>query len=94
MVRPRHDLIVLQGDRGRLQFDRFVSPQHGGSLLLQAGGERRHIAPEGPGSYDAQLAHVVEVMSGRASPLTGGADSIANMRVLDRMRQLAGMPIA
>jgi predicted dehydrogenase len=93
MLAPRHDEIVLVGERGRLRLSAFVSPQNGGRLQLTAPGSDLDEAAEGPSSYDAQLAHLVDVMSGAARPLTGGPDAIANMAVLDAVRLAAGMTI-
>jgi predicted dehydrogenase len=93
MTRPRRDDIVIEGEAGSLRLANFVSPQRGGELtLVTAAGETTQTA-EGPGSYDAQLAHVVEVMRGAAEPLTGGADAVANMTIIDAMRRAVGMAI-
>jgi len=94
MSGPRRDHIVLEGERGTLRLDNFVAPQNGGRLTLTTAEGEQAWAAEGPGTYDAQMAHVVAVMQGRAQPLTGGADAVANMQVIDRMRLLGGMPIA
>lgn len=93
MRSERRDWIVLRGDRGDLKLERFVSPQMGGRLTLTTAAGVETQAASGPGSYDAQLAHVVEVMAGQAAPLTGGADAVANMAGLDALRRAVGMSI-
>ena len=45
----------------------------------------------GETTYDHQLAHVMDVLAGRAKPLTGGADAVANMRVIDAIYRAAGL---
>ena len=54
------------------------------------GGETVEHPVDGPSTYEAQLAHVVDVMAGKARPLTGGADAIANMAAIDAIYKLAG----
>jgi predicted dehydrogenase len=93
MIKARRDEIVIEGEAGSLRLESFVSPQRGGKLTLTtAAGEATEVA-QGPGSYDAQLAHVVEVMRGHAAPLTGGADAVATMRIIDALRRAVGMTI-
>jgi len=93
MSGPRQDWIVLQGELATLRLERFVSPQHGGVLSLTDARGVHEEPAHGPASYDAQLAHVVEVMRGETEPLTGGADAVANMTVIDALRQAVGMPV-
>jgi hypothetical protein len=38
-----------------------------------------------------QLRHVIEVIEGRAAPLTGGDDAIGNMRAIDAIYRAAGL---
>jgi predicted dehydrogenase len=93
MTRPRRDDILIEGEAGGLRLTNFVSPQRGGRLtLVTAAGETTETA-QGPGSYDAQLDHVIEVMRGAAQPLTGGADAVANMKIIDAVRRAVGMTI-
>jgi predicted dehydrogenase len=89
----RRDFVVLHGERGQLRLERFASPQAGGRLSLTTAAGVVEEEASGPSSYAAQLAHVVEVMAGRAEALTGGADAVANMAVLDTLRQAVGMQI-
>ncbi len=93
MVGPRRDEIVLVGEAGELTLEAFVAPQNGGRLRLRTEAGLRVEEASGPSSYDAQLEHVVQVMAGEASALTGGVDAIANMAVLDTLRRDAGMSV-
>ncbi len=93
MRSERRDWIILRGERGELKLERFVSPQNGGRLTLTTAAGVQAEPASGPGSYDAQLAHVVEVLAGRAEPLTGGVDAVANMAGVDALRRAVGMEI-
>ena len=78
--------IVVTGERGRIEVRNFILPQRGAEARLIADGRETSIAIEGASTYAAQLDHVIDVMRGRAPPLTGGADAIANMRAIDAIR--------
>ena len=69
----------------------FVSPQNGGRFVLTTSAGTREELASGPPSYDAQLDHVAKVLAGESQPLTGGADAVANMAVIDAMRTAAGV---
>jgi predicted dehydrogenase len=73
--------------------ERFVAPQEGGRLTLIDGRGEHHEPAHGPSSYEAQLAHVAAVMRGEVQPLTGGADAVANMTILDALRRAVGMDV-
>jgi len=86
MLAPRNDWIEIEGSNGSLRMNRFVSPQYGGNLVLTTAKGSIVEEPSGPSTYAAQLDHVVEVFRGRAEPLTGGADAIATMELIDACR--------
>ncbi|MBW8744169.1 MAG: Gfo/Idh/MocA family oxidoreductase [Sphingomonas sp.] len=86
MLAPRNDWIELEGTHGTLRMNRFVSPHHGGSLVLTTPKGRIEEAPSGPSTYAAQLGHAVRVFHGELAPLTGGADAIATMVLIDACR--------
>ncbi|MHB8283707.1 MAG: Gfo/Idh/MocA family protein [Caulobacteraceae bacterium] len=93
MTKARRDEILIEGEAGSLRLQSFVSPQRGGRLTLTtAAGETIEDA-QGPGSYDAQLAHVVDVMRDETAAVTGGRDAVATMKIIDAMRRAAGMTI-
>jgi len=83
---------TLGGAKGRLEIINFLAPQYGCKFTTTIGGETVEHPVDGPSTYEAQLAHVVDVMAGRARPLTGGADAIANMAAIDKIYELAGRP--
>ena len=84
--------LRLEGERGWLEITPFIAPQMRGRLTTMIDGETKVQEASGPTSYEAQLAHVGEVLGGRATPLTGGADSVANMTVIDAIYAAAGRP--
>jgi predicted dehydrogenase len=49
------------------------------------------IVSGGDTTFHYQLRHVIEVIEGRASPLTGGDDAIGNMRAIDAIYRAAGL---
>jgi predicted dehydrogenase len=82
--------LTLEGERGRLEITPFIAPQMRGRLTTTIGGETKVQEASGPTSYEAQLAHVGDVLAGKATPLTGGADAVANMAVIDAIYASAG----
>ena len=79
------DLEVI-GEFGQLALSNFVAPQYGCVLRTEIHGHVSEQTVAGLPTYDAQLEHVVDVLLNGAPTLTGGADAIANMRVLDEVR--------
>ncbi|HZK98305.1 MAG TPA: Gfo/Idh/MocA family oxidoreductase, partial [Caulobacteraceae bacterium] len=71
--------LTLEGERGRLDIVNFVAPQLGCLFTTTIAGETIARPTDGPTTYAAQLAHLHDVLTGRAAPLTGGPDAIANM---------------
>jgi predicted dehydrogenase len=90
-VKRRMQLHV-EGTKGSLTFDNPIHPNRGHKIILQQHGQpdRTETVP-GEVTYDHQLAHMVDVLAGRAEPLTGGMDAVANMRVIDAIYRSAGL---
>lgn len=86
MLAPRNDWIEIEGTNGTLRMNRFVSPHYGGDLVLTTAKGTIFEEPSGPSTYAAQLDHVVRVFRGEAVPLTGGADAVATMILIDACR--------
>jgi predicted dehydrogenase len=78
--------LTLTGTRGTLDIINFLAPQMGCAFTVTVDGVSRQEDTMGPSTYEAQLAHVVDVMRHGAAPLTGGADAVANMTVIDAIR--------
>jgi predicted dehydrogenase len=84
--------LTLEGELGRLEITPFIAPQRRGRLTTTIAGQTTVIEASGPSSYEAQLIHLGEVLSGKAMPLTGGKDSVANMAAIDAIYAAAGRP--
>ena len=84
--------LHVEGTKGSLTFNNPIHPHLGHKIILQRQGEpdRTETIP-GEITYDHQLAHMVDVLAGRARPLTGGEDAVANMRTIDAIYRSAGL---
>jgi predicted dehydrogenase len=83
--------LRITGERGRIEVSNFISPHlFGCEFVTEIDGVQRLEPVAGPTTYEAQLAHVVDVMNGRAEPMTGGRDAIANMALIDAIRRAGG----
>jgi predicted dehydrogenase len=90
MIAERFDAtLTLTGERGQLSIRNFIGPQMGCSFRVRIGDETRSEPTDGPTTYAAQLEHLVEVMGDGIRPLTGGADAIANLVLMDAIRAAA-----
>ncbi|MBN8807105.1 MAG: Gfo/Idh/MocA family oxidoreductase [Sphingomonas sp.] len=82
--------LELSGRDGSIHFRHFVAPHHGGEIVIETAASRRvKVAATEPTTYDAQLDHIVRVLRGDATPVTGGVDAIANMVAIDACRAMA-----
>ena len=84
--------LRVQGDKGVLEFENPVSPHSGATLAIES---ERPSAPQivagGETTFHYQLRHVIDVIEGRAQPLTGGEDGVNNMRAIDSIYRAAGL---
>jgi len=86
--------LTLEGERGRLEIVNFLAPQMGCRFTTTIDGRTETRPTDGPTTYEAQLAHLGEVLKGAAKPLVGGADAIANMAAIDAIYAAARRPPA
>ena len=86
--------LTLGGSKGRLEIVNFLAPQMGCKFTTVIDGVTTEHPTDGPSTYEAQLEHVVEVMTKGVAPLTGGTDAVANMAVIDAIYAAAGRPVA
>ncbi len=83
----RKILLRVDGDKASMTLESFVHPyRDNGGLRI---GDRWEPALPMT-TYEAQLDHVVEVLAGRAKPLTGGEDAVATMAAIDAIYAAAG----
>jgi len=84
--------LRVEGDAGMLELDNPVSPHAGATLSIDgANAPLPQIVSGGDTTFHYQLRHVLEVIEGRAAPLTGGDDAIGNMRAIDAIYRAAGL---
>jgi predicted dehydrogenase len=84
--------LRVRGDHGVLELDNPVSPHSGATLSIEtANAPMPQIVSGGDTTFHYQLRHVIEVIEGRAEPLTGGDDALGNMRAIDAIYRAAGL---
>lgn len=81
--------LTVTGEEGSISIENFLVPQLPHRVVVDRAGKREEHQFGGPGTFDAQLAHVARVLKGDSAPLTGGADAIANMVAMDAMLAIA-----
>jgi predicted dehydrogenase len=89
MAAPFRARLVVTGANGMLRVDNPLAPQHGYRIELKSPGGVQCFTAEGPGSYDAQLAAVVETLLDGAGFALPAADPVASMRAIDMVRAAA-----
>jgi predicted dehydrogenase len=95
MVAPAPSaLLTLEGERGRLEIQNYLAPQRGCRFTTMIDGHTESRPTDGPTTYEAQLIHLAQVLRGETEPMTGGADAVANMTVIDAVYAAAGRPSA
>jgi len=84
--------LRVRGDKGLLDFENPVSPHAGATLAVESDiPSAPQIVAGGETTFHFQLRHVMEVIAGRAQPVTGGDDAVNNMRAIDAIYRAAGL---
>jgi predicted dehydrogenase len=84
--------LRVRGDKGMLEIENPVSPHAGSTLSIESDdAPLPQIVSGGDTTFHFQLRHVLEVIEGRAQPLTGGGDAIGNMSAIDAIYRAAGL---
>ena len=95
MTQPRFSAwLRLEGEAGVLEIQNFLAPQMGCRFTTTVDGQVAEHPTDGKPTYAAQLDHLHAVMTGSETPLTGGADAIANMAAIDAIYEAAERPPA
>ena len=68
-----------------------LHPHRGHSIAIRKGEQVTRYTVPGETTYDHQLAHMLDVMNSNAPPLTGGADAVANIALIDAVYAAAGV---
>ena len=88
---PFEASLEVTGSDGVLHVRNPLAPQLGHLLELRRGGERQQETVPGRSTYHHQLEAVVPAIRSGAPLPTGGADAVANLRVLDGIYRAAGL---
>jgi predicted dehydrogenase len=88
---PFEATLEVVGSEATLHVRNPIAPQLGHRLELRAGGEVRAESVPGRTSYHHQLEAVAAALRDGAPLPTGGADAVANLRVLDGIYRAAGL---
>jgi predicted dehydrogenase len=87
-----HRRLRVHGETGVLEIENPVSPHSGATLSIEGpDSPMPQIVSGGETTFHYQLRHVLEVLEGRAEPLTGGDDAVGNMRAIDAVYRAAGL---
>jgi predicted dehydrogenase len=86
--------LTVEGSRGTLNVVNPLAPHHGHELRLSVGGkETTEKVDDGFTTYRHQLVAFVDAVRSGRELTTMGADSIANMRLIDAVYRAAGLPV-
>ena len=85
----------VAGTRGRIAVDRFWLCQDEGFEILSSTGEpqRKVVVEDARPLYAVEADAFAAAVRGEAEPWITAEDSIGNMRVLDALRESAGVPV-
>jgi predicted dehydrogenase len=83
----------VQGRAGSLRIVNFVLPQAYHRLIVRSAARRLRERVPGEPTYTCQLRAFAAAVNDGAPVLTGPADSVANMTVIDAIYQAAGLPL-
>jgi predicted dehydrogenase len=81
----------VYGTDGELRVIFPFLPHHFHNLTIRSGGATRHEQLVGQTTYFYQLQAFARAARTGTPPLTGAADAVANMRVIDAVYQAAGL---
>jgi predicted dehydrogenase len=84
--------LRVEGDKGVMEIENPVSPHAGSTLSIESDAPSAPLMVSGGDTtFVYQLRHVLSVIEGRITPLTGGEDAVNNMRAIDAIYRAAGL---
>jgi len=87
---PLRSTLSIDAERGTLLVDNIVFPSAGHSIRLEIDGVPHAYTVAGQTTYDHQLEAVLDALRTGTPLPTEGADSVANMTVIDAIYAAAG----
>lgn len=85
--------VTVRGSRGEMRVDNVVAPQMGHLLTLRVSGKTSHETVDRRPTYAYQLDAFIAAIE-KGEPLyTDGDDAVAQMTVIDRCYEAAGLPV-
>lgn len=85
--------VTVRGSRGEMRVDNVIAPQLGHLLTLNLNGQTSYETVDRRPTYAYQLDAFIAAVK-RDEPLwTDGDDAVAQMTVIDRCYEAAGLPI-
>ena len=85
--------VTVRGSKGEMRVDNVVAPQMGHLLTLNVNGQTNHETVDRRPTYAYQLDDFIAAVSKNEPLWTGGDDAVAQMTVIDRCYEAAGLPI-
>ena len=85
--------LSVTGDRGSVKLVNPLVPYIGHRIVVDADGETRESRVGGRTTYWHQLEYVLALLVGNTPVVIDGADAVANMQVIDDIREQAGIPV-
>ena len=83
--------LEVVGESGSLIMTNPLVPHAGHKIIVQKGVNAGVQEVPGKSTYYHQLASAARAIMGETQPLTGGADAVNNMRVVDAAYSLSGL---
>lgn len=80
--------LTVTGEAGVLRVNNPLAPQLGHLVEVEGANPRRETFTKAP-TYDFQLRAFVDAVRAGVAPVTSGDDSVAQMMVLDQIRQIS-----
>ena len=85
--------VTVRGSRGEMRVDNVIAPQMGHLLTLNVRGQTSHETVDRRPTYAYQLDAFIAAVEKDEPLWTDGNDAVAQMTVVDRCYEAAGLPI-
>jgi D-xylose 1-dehydrogenase (NADP+, D-xylono-1,5-lactone-forming) len=86
---PERQLLAIVGEEGVMRVHAPWRVDWGGELTIQRGASREVVQVEEANSYTLELENLADAIEGRAAPLLGRDDAVAQARVIDALYRSA-----